>query len=138
MKDRVVTKQIARLNFLLPGFLLFFIVIVSCTGPGVTPDRYQTASISSERTIGPVAELHSMAISAISNNLYPQAIEYLQRAIKIEPRNAFSWHYLAQTYWHNKQYGRCLEMIKRSISYSSKLDDLDRANKALIMQCRES
>jgi tetratricopeptide (TPR) repeat protein len=102
------------------------------------PARYQTASIASERSIGPVAKLHRQAISAISQNHYPQAIEYLQRAIKIEPRNAFSWHYLAQAYWHTKQYGSCLEMIKRSISYSSKLDDLERANKALISQCGEA
>jgi tetratricopeptide (TPR) repeat protein len=133
-----VSKHNSFVDTLKPGLLFFIIVIVSCTGPGITPDRYQTASIASERTTGPVAELHRKAISAISHNLYPQAVEYLQRAIKIEPRNAFSWHYLAQTYWHSKQYGRCLEMIKRSISYSSDLDDLDRANSALIIQCRES
>ena len=133
-----MSKHNSFVDTLKPGLLFFIIVIVSCTGPGITPDRYQTASIASERTTGPVAELHRKAISAISHNLYPQAVEYLQRAIKIEPRNAFSWHYLAQTYWHSKQYGRCLEMIKRSISYSSDLDDLDRANSALITQCRES
>ncbi len=138
MKGHVVSKHNSFVDTLKPGLLFFIIVIVSCTGPGITPDRYQTASIASERTTGPVAELHRKAISAISHNLYPQAVEYLQRAIKIEPRNAFSWHYLAQTYWHSKQYGRCLEMIKRSISYSSDLDDLDRANSALITQCRES
>ncbi len=133
-----MSKHNSFVDTLKPGLLFFIIVIVSCTGPGITPDRYQTASIASERTTGPVAELHRKAISAISHNLYPQAVEYLQRAIKIEPRNAFSWHYLAQTYWHSKQYGRCLEMIKRSISYSSDLDDLDRANSALLIQCRES
>ena len=138
MKGHVVSKHNSFVDTLKPGLLFFIIVIVSCTGPGITPVRYQTASIASERTTGPIAELHRKAISAISHNLYPQAVEYLQRAIKIEPRNAFSWHYLAQTYWHSKQYGRCLEMIKRSISYSSDLDDLDRANSALITQCRES
>ena len=137
MNGHVVNKPISSLNILKPGVLIFLMVIViaSCTGPGITPDRYQTASISSERTIGPVAELHRKAISAINQSRYPQAIEYLQRAINIEPRNAFSWHYLAQTYWHSKQYGRCLDMAKRSISYSSKLDDLDRANTTLISQC---
>jgi len=102
------------------------------------PERYQTASIASERSIGPVAELQRKAISAINQNHYPQAVEYLQRAIKIEPRNAFSWHYLAQTYWHDRQYDRCLDMVKRSISYSPKLDDLNRANTALLSQCGES
>ena len=136
MQGLVVSKQIP--NSLKFGLLVFSILMVSCTGPGIVPERYQTASIASERSIGPVAELQRKAISAISQNHYPQAVEYLQRAIKIEPRNAFSWHYLAQTYWHTRQYDRCLDMVKRSISYSSKLDDLDRANAALMSQCGES
>ena len=118
-----------------PVLLLLLIVITACTGPGSAPNQYQTASIASERSSGPVAELHRNAISAITQKRYPQAIEFLQRAIKIDPRNAFSWHYLAQTYWHSKQYDRCLNMVSRSISYSSKMDDLDRANLALKSQC---
>ena len=132
----LVSKQISdSLKF---GLLVFSILMVSCAGPGIVPERYQTASIASERSIGPVAELQRKAISAINQNHYPQAVEYLQRAIKIEPRNAFSWHYLAQTYWHTRQYDRCLDMVKRSISYSSKLDDLNRVNAALLSQCGES
>lgn len=113
-------------------------LMTSCTGPGIEPVRYQTASLASERSTGPVAELHRKAISAIAQGYYAQSVEYLQRAIKIEPRNAFSWHYLAQTYWHSQQFRRCLEMIKRSISYSSSIDDLDRANAALLSQCEET
>ena len=117
--------------------LLMITLIASCTGPGIEPVDYQTASLASERSAGPVAELHRKAISAISQGQFAQSVEYLQRAIKIEPRNAFSWHYLAQSYWHSQQFGRCLDMIKRSISYSSSLDDLDRANAALLAQCGE-
>jgi len=115
--------------------LILVIFTASCTGPGIVPDYYQTASLSSERSTGPVAALHRSAISAISQKRFVQALDILQRAIKIDPRNAFSWHYLAQTYWHNQQYGRCLDMIKRSVSYSSELDDLNRANMALKLQC---
>ena len=125
------------LNFQIKAVgLLFLFVLASCAGPQITTNRYQTASIASERNTGPVAELHRKAFSAITQKRYPRAVEYLQRAIKIEPRNAFSWHYLAQTYWHSQQYDRCLNMIKRSISYSSELDDLHQANSALTLQCR--
>lgn len=135
MINHVVNKPVIWLKKLTPTLWVFLFVMASCTGPGITPERYQTGSIGSEHRIGPVAELQSMAISAINQSSYPLAVEYLQRAIKIEPRNAFSWHYLAQTYWHSKQYSRCADMVKRSISYSSKLDDLDRANAALLSQC---
>jgi Tfp pilus assembly protein PilF len=130
-----VSKFILFTNSRQLVLLILVIFIASCTGPGIVPDYYQTASISSERSTGPVAELHRSAISAISQRRFAQALDILQRAIKIDPRNAFSWHYLAQTYWHSQQYGRCLDMIKRSISYSAELDDLNRANTALKLQC---
>jgi len=121
-----------------PCLLIFLILIVSCTGPAIAPGaRYQTTSVASDRGVGPVAELQRKAISVIGQKRYADAVEYLRRAIKIDPRNAFSWHYLAQTYWHDKQFDRCLDMIERSISYSTKLDDLDRANAALTSQCKK-
>ncbi len=130
-----MNRPVLTVNGLRPALLVGVIIIASCTGPEIQPDHYQTASLGSERSNGPVAELHRKAISAISQSRYTLSVEYLQRAIKIEPRNAFSWHYLAQTYWHSQQYGRCLDMIRRSISYSSSLDDLDRANASLMAQC---
>ncbi|MFT5811094.1 MAG: putative Zn-dependent protease, partial [Rubritalea sp.] len=66
---------------------------------------------------------------------YDRSVNYLQRAIKIEPRNAHTWHYLAKSYWHKKNYPQCLDMIQRSYSYSTVEDDLDRANDALKTQC---
>jgi Tfp pilus assembly protein PilF len=137
-KGRVVNRVPTCIYRPRPLLLALLIVITSCSGPKIDPERYQTASIASERSSGPVAELHRKAISAINQNSYPQAVEFLQRAINIEPRNAFSWHYLAQTYWHSKQYGRCIEMVNRSISYSTSQDDLDRANATLLSQCRAS
>ena len=130
-----MSNSILLVNRFNPSLLIWVILLASCTGPGIVPDYYQSASVSSERSIGPVAELHRRAISAIGQRRFAESVEYLQRAIKIDPRNAFSWHYLAQTYWHSQQYGRCLEMIKRSVSYSAELDDLDRANAALKSQC---
>lgn len=138
IKGRAVNRVPICVDRPRPFLLVLLIVITSCSGPKIEPERYQTASIASERSSGPVAELHRKAISAINQNSYPQAVEFLQRAIKIEPRNAFSWHYLAQTYWHSRQYGRCIEMVNRSISYSTRQDDLGRANTSLLSQCRAS
>ena len=138
IKGRVVNRVPTCVNWPRPFLLVLLIVITSCSGPKIEPERYQTASVASERSSGPVAELHRKAISAINQNSYPQAVEFLQRAIKIEPRNAFSWHYLAQTYWHSRLYGRCIEMANRSISYTTEQDNLGRANATLLLQCRAS
>jgi len=66
---------------------------------------------------------------------FEEAIQYLQRAIKIEPREAINWHYLAQNYWHLKDFKNCRSMIKRAIAYSQFDEDLNRANKTLLDQC---
>ncbi|MCZ6470163.1 MAG: tetratricopeptide repeat protein, partial [Gammaproteobacteria bacterium] len=105
--------------------------------PSVTSVRYETEATGSQRSEGPVAELQRKALAALNQQNYQQSVEYLQRAIKIEPRNAFSWHYLAQTYWQSKHYDRCLDMLNRSINYSTDQDDLDDANATLMSQCQE-
>ena len=126
------------MNFYRAGLLLVLLIIVACTGPSVTTVRYETEATGSQRSVGPVAELQRKAIEALNAKQYQQSVAYLERAIKIEPRNAFSWHYLAQTYWFSKDYTRCRDMVNRSISYSSALDDLDRANGILMSQCEQA
>ena len=112
-------------------------MLASCTVPTEQGNRFQVNASKSPTTEGPVAELHRKAIAALAAENSKQAIEYLQRAIKIEPRNAFSWHYLAQSYWHDKNHEKCLAMIDRSHSYSMPADDLDRANATLKQQCQQ-
>ena len=116
--------------------MLFIICVLlnACAGPKPA-NRYQAASAKPPAASGPIAELHRNAITALAQNKSTLAIEYLQRAIKIEPRNAFSWHYLAQSYWHDGRFSKCLAMIERSNSYSQPEDDLDRANQTLKQQC---
>jgi Tfp pilus assembly protein PilF len=86
---------------------------------------------------GAVAELQQNARQALSRRDYQRAVEYLQRAIKIEPRNPHSWHYLAEAYWRSGDNRRCIEMIERSFSYSSSADDLDHANQQLREMCQQ-
>jgi len=112
------------------------LILNACVAPKPA-NRYQTTNVVPQATSGPIVELHRSAINALAQNRSKQAIEFLQRAIKIEPRNAFSWHYLAQSYWHDKNFEKCLAMIERSQSYSQPEDDLDRANKALQHQCMD-
>lgn len=85
---------------------------------------------------GAVAELQRNAREALSRRAYQQAIDYLQRAIRIEPRNPFSWHYLAETYWRSGDPARCLQMVERSFSYSTSRDRLEDANQKLKARCQ--
>ncbi len=91
--------------------------------------------MSFSTTTGPVVELQRRALDALAQNNSRLAIDILQRAIKIEPRNALSWHYLAQSYQHSQNFTKCLAMVERSLSYGLVGDDLEQANLALRKQC---
>jgi Tfp pilus assembly protein PilF len=79
--------------------------------------------------------LQMKALKLMNEQHYDSAIDYLQRAVKIDPRNALNWHYLAQNYWHKQDFSSCRNMIQRAIAYSQLDEDLQRANKILLDQC---
>ena len=116
--------------------LLAIMMGASCKIPEPPPNRYEGDVEVIQQQARPVAELHKQALAAIDDGQYQQAIDYLQRAIKIQPRNAWSWHYLAQTYWREGQFGRCQAMIERSSSYAGYDDVVGDANDRLRTQCR--
>jgi tetratricopeptide (TPR) repeat protein len=116
-------------------------ICAACSVPEQEPDnRYQRsiedASSEAEAVAAPVIQLQNQALAAINEDEYPLAIDYLQRAIKIQPRNAWSWHYLADIYWRRGEYENCLGMIERSLSYSQNDPAVDDANAALRDQCQ--
>ena len=120
-------------------YLLVILILVTglaaCTSPQPPANQYQSESGTVQPGAEPVTELQNQAITALEDAQYQQAIEYLQRAIKIQPRNAWSWHYLAKSYWYQDQYDRCLEMIERSGSYAED-DEISSANEQLRAQCQ--
>ena len=107
----------------------------ACSIPQKPPNRYQTDIEVSQLEARPVSELQNQALAALNEEQYQLAVDYLQRAIKIQPRNAWSWHYLAQTYWRDAQYDRCLAMIERSNTYGSFDYALLSANDRLKPKC---
>lgn len=111
-------------------------IIAACSVSEPPANRYQSDVEVSQPEAQPVAELHKQALAALDAEQYQQAIDYLQRAIRIQPRNAWSWHYLAQTYWSQGQLERCLEMIERASSYAND-EVVDSANDKLKMQCQQ-
>ena len=79
--------------------------------------------------------LQLKALQLMNQQEFEQSILYFQRAIKVDPRNPLNWHYMAQNYWHLKDYANCRAMIKRAMSYSQMDADLNRANQTLFEQC---
>ena len=121
------------------GRLVVLILVVSlgaCSSTQPPANYYQSETGTTQPEAEPVTALQKQAIAALEDEQYQQAIEYLQRAIKIQPRNAWSWHYLAKSYWYQDQYERCLEMIDRSGSYAED-DAVTDANNELKARCQQ-
>ena len=83
-----------------------------------------------------MVQLQNQALAAINEDQYQLAIDYLQRAIKIQPRDPWSWHYLADIYWRKGQYDRCLSMLDRSSGYAVDDAALADANADLRAKCQ--
>jgi Tfp pilus assembly protein PilF len=129
-----ITPSLASLCRL--ATLAMISITTACSVPEPSANRYQSTVEVSQLEARPVAELHNQALAAVDAEQYQQAISYLQRAIKIQPRNAWSWHYLARVYWREGQPDRCLEMIERSSSYAND-EVVDGANDNLRIQCQQ-
>jgi Flp pilus assembly protein TadD len=99
-------------------------------------DNEAAAQSTSQATPQAVIQLQNQALAAINEDQYSLATDYLQRAIKIQPRNAWSWHYLADIYWRQGQHERCIAMIERSEGYAGADKQLDSENVRLREQCQ--
>jgi len=113
---------------------LLLLLSACAVDPGY--NRYELPAAQNQPGESAVAQLQRNARQALERDDYQQAVEYLQRAIKIEPRNPYSWHYLAETYWLSGDLRRCAEMADRSFSYSSEEDELDELNRRLKDKCQ--
>ncbi len=81
--------------------------------------------------------LQQEADRALKDANYPLAIETLQRAIRIEPRNPYSWHYLGLTYLAMGDLTRCRAMADRSDGFAAVDDQLADLNSRLRNRCAE-
>jgi Tfp pilus assembly protein PilF len=118
--------------------LLIALILVACGTPEpvLRTDQYHKPEPPAS-TVKPLNGLQLKALQLMNQQQYEEAISYLQRAIKVEPRNPLNWHYLAQNYWHLHDFANCRAMIQRAIAYSQLDEDLMRANQKLLQQCSE-
>jgi cytochrome c-type biogenesis protein CcmH/NrfG len=112
----------------------FFVVACTAVKPVIQTEQYHD-EIKPQNASKALNGLQLKALQLMSQSEFEQSINYLQRAIKVEPRDPLNWHYLAQNYWQLKDYPNCRAMIQRSKSYSQLDPDLNRANHALLKQC---
>ena len=123
-----------------PALILAMLLIGACsTAPKPVDNPYEREAeadtvVASSRSAA-VVQLQNQALAAINESQYALAVDYLQRAINIEPRDAWSWHYLADIEWRRGDLERCLAMVDRAESYARDDSRLLEANAALRARC---
>ena len=128
----------------LPGRLLVWMLltlVTACQSPAPVSDNpYQRApaseTVEATTQSAPVRQLHNQAIAALNEDQYALADNYLQRAIKIEPRNGWSWYYLADVHWRQGQHDRCRSMLDRADAYEQDDARLHELSRQLRERCR--
>ncbi len=71
------------------------------------------------------------ARKAVQENRLDKAASSLERAVRLEPRNASIWYDLAQIRLHQKNYAAAEQMANKSISFT-KNEDLIKRNRQII------
>jgi len=89
--------------------------------PGEDP---KTIVLPSKNTSRAVISLVEKAREATQQGDYPRAEVLLERTVRIEPRNASLWHYLAKLGLHQARY-------KEAIGFAKKSSHLARSNPKL-------
>ena len=115
--------------------LLISMLLASCTTPKpLQTEEYHEKSTSENNPVV-LNGLQKQALKLMNENKFESSITFLQRAIKVEPRNPLNWHYLAQNYWQLKDFPKCRAMVQRAQSYMQYQPDLIQANDTLLQQC---
>ncbi len=116
---------------ILPAFLLALLV-TACAGPQ-TPVENPSAV-----TGRAAASLLAQADSRAQTGEWEQAAALLERALRIEPRNAWLWHRLATVRLRQGRYAQAVSLANRSSSLAPADAALQTKNRRLIEQAREA
>jgi len=117
--------------------LLASLLLSACLKPQpvLQTEQYHAHQDTQKKTVKALNGLQTRALQLMNQQQYQQSQLFLQRAIKVDPRDARNWLYMAQNYWFMKDYAQCRAMIKRAEAYSQLDPDLQKANRILRQQC---
>jgi len=85
-----------------------------------------------------VVELTSQARRALDSRQFDEAVQLLERAINIEPRNGSLWHELARARYAQGNYEQAIQLAKRSNALPNVEPSLKSKNDELIQASRHA
>ena len=126
--------------------LLVFPALLSCSMGAPTrwdPLQGDTPTDASglDRSLGQmspaIARLIQQADEAIANNDWSNAISTLERALRINPKQAETWSRLSVANYGKQQYQQAIQMARRSNSHISNNNELKAYNWLMMSRAHE-
>lgn len=113
------------------------LLLSACVAPQplLKTQKYHASEAPEEKASRALNGLQIKALQLMEDQQYQQSLLFLQRAVKIAPRDPRNWYYMAQNYWHLHNFKQCQAMIERAQAYSQFDDALQKANRTLLQQC---
>ncbi|MBU1566869.1 MAG: hypothetical protein KJ630_14755 [Proteobacteria bacterium] len=105
----------------------------SAPGPEVVPPPSEYRPVT-----GPAAALYIEAEKALQSGRLAHSEMLLERALRIEPRNPYYWHTMAQVKYRQGQYRETVQFCLKSDSLAGKQTQLVASNKELLRQAKKS
>lgn len=88
--------------------------------------------------VGPAAALYGEAETALMAGRLVEAEMLLERALRIEPRNAHYWHSMAQVKFGRGQYAETVQFCRKAESLGARQPQLLARNRELLWQAQKA
>ena len=134
--------MIKQLYYLVLAGLL--VILAACSAPETKPDGFEVGQgepqgeqiLPDSRTSKTVLALLENAQQAAKTGQLHQAESQLERALRIEPRNAVLWHYMAKLRLHQDRIKEAAGLAAKSNSLAGKNRSLKADNWRIIAHAR--
>ncbi len=112
--------------------IVFALFVTACAGP-------QTGEEDASAVTGRAAtSLLARADTHVQAGQWEQAAALLERALRIEPRNAWLWHHLATVRFRQGRYAQAVSLANKSNSLAPGDTVLREKNRRLVEQARQA
>lgn len=127
----------------LPVLFLALIVLNGCATPPrrITPPPepgITSPAPEYKPVAGPAAALFNDSEKALQAGRLAEAEMFLERALRIEPRNPHYWHAMAQVKYRQGQYRETVQFCLKADSLAGKQPPLVARNKELLQQAKKA
>lgn len=122
-------------SLLLMTGVVIGLLLSGCAGQS-RPGESRVKISSEQDASRAISSLLAKADTQVQAKEWERAAAYLERALRIEPRNGYLWHRLAQVRMQQGQYSQAKNLVQKSSALAGDDEELKLNNAQLLEQLR--